>query len=298
VRLGGIEAGGTTFVCVVGDEHGRVDAEVRFPTRDPASTLADVVAFFRDAAATHHLDAFGIAAFGPLELRPTSPRYGYVTASPKPGWRDVDLIGPMREFDLPVAIDTDVNGAALAEARWGAATGLDGFVYVTVGTGIGGGAIIEGRAVHGLVHPEMGHMSVARAPGDVFSGHCPFHGDCFEGMASGSAIAARWGRPAETLSGADLTRAVEIEAWYLAAGLRNIVYAVAPERIVIGGGVIDMPGLFPLVRERLIDALGGYPGLPELTADDFVQPAALGRLAGAKGALLLAHQALRPEGGP
>jgi fructokinase len=298
MRFGGVEAGGTTFVCVVGDEHGRVDAEVRLSTRDPASTLADVVAFFRDAAAARPLDAFGIAAFGPLEIRSTSTRYGYITSSPKPGWRDVDLIGPMRRFDLPVAIDTDVNGAALAEARWGAATGLDAFVYVTVGTGIGGGAVIEGRVVHGLVHPEMGHMSVARAPGDIFPGHCPFHGDCFEGMASGSAIAARWGRPAEALRGPDLTRAVEIEAWYLAAGLRNTVYSLAPERIVIGGGVIGMPGLFPLVRERLIEALGGYPGLPEHARDEFVQPAALGRLAGARGALLLAERALLSGDGP
>lgn len=297
MRLGGVEAGGTTFVCVVGDEHGRVEREARIPTRHPEATLADVISFFEEE--TTPLDAIGVASFGPVELRPTAVDFGSITSTPKAEWSNTDMLGPLRRrFHVPLGFDTDVNGAALAEGRWGAARDLASFVYVTVGTGIGGGAIVDGRPVHGLVHPEMGHVSVERTQGDDFPGHCPFHGDCFEGMASGSAIAARWGRPAEALNGADATRAVEIEAWYLAAGLRNILYTLAPERIVVGGGIIQMPGLFPLVREQLAAALGGYPGLPEHAVDGFVQPAALGQMAGAKGALVLAEHALRSDGAP
>jgi fructokinase len=192
---------------------------------------------------------------------------------------------------VPVGFDTDVNGAALGEGRWGAARGLDSFVYVTVGTGIGGGAVVGGAPVHGLPHPEMGHVSVSRLPGDDFPGICPFHGDCLEGMACGPAIAARWGRPAEELRGDDLRRAVDVEAHYLAAGLRNVVYALAPERIVLGGGVAGLPGLLPSLRARLAGALAGYPGLPEHGGDAFVVPPGLGGAAGAAGALALAEAA-------
>lgn len=291
MRLGGVEAGGTSFVCVVGDEHGRVERAVHIPTRDPHATLADVLAFFGDDPAP--IDAIGVAAFGPLELRPSDARFGFITSTPKPGWANTDLLGPLRGFGVPLAIDTDVNGAALAEGRFGAAQGLRSFVYATVGTGIGGGALIDGRPAHGAGHPEMGHMSVARMPGDAFPGTCPFHADCLEGMASGTALAARFGRAGETLEGADLDRAVETEAWYLATGLRNIVHTLAPERIVIGGGVMAMPGLLPRVREQLARSLGGYPGLAEHGADAFVQPPSLGASAGAKGALLLADRAVR-----
>jgi fructokinase len=265
----------------------------RLPTRDPAATIADAVAFFRAAADDGHpIDALGVASFGPLELRPGHPRHGCITTTPKPGWPGTDLLGPLREaLGVPVALDTDVAAAALAEGRLGATRGVRSFVYVTVGTGIGGGAVVDGTPVHGLPHPEIGHVSVARLPGDELPGVCPFHGDCLEGMASGPAIAARWGRPAEELDGADLARAVEVEAHYLAAGLRNVVYALAPERIVLGGGVARMSGLLPAVRTRLSEALGGYPGLPEQAAADFVVAPALGPAAGATGALLLAESA-------
>ncbi|MGE0026081.1 MAG: ROK family protein [Thermoleophilia bacterium] len=291
--LGGIEAGGTKFVCVVGASPDRIAREARFPTRDPAATIADAVAFFRDAAADGHvIDALGVASFGPVELRPGHPRHGWITTTPKPGWSGTDLVGPLRDaLAVPVGFDTDVTGAALGEGRLGAARGLRTFVYVTVGTGIGGGAVVGGVPVHGLPHPEMGHVSVARLPGDEFPGICPFHGDCLEGMACGPAMAARWGRPAEELSGADLERAVATEAHYLAAGLRNVVYALAPERIVLGGGVAGLPGLLPALRGRLVDALAGYPGLPEQAADDFVVPPGLGAAAGAAGALVLAERA-------
>lgn len=292
--LGGIEAGGTKFVCLVADADGTILAQGRFPTRGPAETMADVLAFFRGAAADgHRPDAIGIGSFGPLELR-AGPGYGRLLTTPKPGWSGTDLVGPLRaELGVPVALDTDVNAAALGEARWGAAQGLDTFVYITIGTGIGAGALVGGRPIHGLVHPEMGHVSVAREPGDDFPGTCPFHGDCFEGMASGPSIAARWGCPGQDLGGEALAEAVRIEARYLAAGLRNIVYSLAPERIVMGGGVINLPGLLPALRERLTGVLAGYPGLAEHSDGAFISIAGLGQMAGPRGTLVLAETAAR-----
>jgi fructokinase len=293
--LGGIEAGGTKFVCLLATDAGAVIEETRFPTGAPHETIAHATAWFRRFVdGGGDLAAIGIAAFGPLELRPDDPRYGHIVTTPKSGWSDTDIVGPIREaFDVPVGFDTDVNGAALAEGRWGAAQGLDDFVYMTVGTGIGGGAIVAGRPVHGLVHPEMGHLAIPRARGDAFAGACPFHGDCFEGMASGTAIADRWGKHAEAMSDDEMIRAVDLEATYLAAGVRNIVYTVAPQRVIIGGGVSSLPGLFPLVRSRLVATLGGYPGLDEHGAESFVVPPGLGGQAGPLGAIALADLALR-----
>ncbi len=297
VRLGAVEAGGTKILCLVGSDLDHIVAQTRIPTGKPAETLAQVLAFFQqEEACGGPLAAIGITSFGPLELRRSHPRYGFIRTSPKPGWSDIDMVGPIRRaLGVPVGFDTDVNGAALGEGRWGAARGLDTFVYLTVGTGIGAGAVVDGRVIHGLGHPEMGHLSVPRQPGDDFAGDCPFHADCLEGMASGAAIAARWGRPAEQLDGDELQVAVQLEAAYLAAGLRNIVYSIAPRRIVIGGGVAGLPGLFPLLSARLSESLAGYPGLPEHAADDFVVPATLGPLAGPAGALVLADHANRPN---
>ena len=291
--FGAIEAGGTKFVCLVASEPGEPVAETSFPTREPEATLARAIAFFQGCAASgRELAAIGIASFGPVELRRSSPRYGFITNTPKPGWSDTDLVGPVEAaLGVPVGFDTDVNGAALAEGHWGAAQGLETFVYLTVGTGIGGGAVVGGRPAHGLVHAEMGHVIVTRQRSDDYSGYCPFHADCLEAMASGPAIAARFGRPAEELEGEALERAVELEAAYLAAGLRNIVYTIAPERIVVGGGVAGLPGLFPILRAKLAEALSGYPGLPEHDSADFVLPAALGQMAGPAGALALAELA-------
>ena len=291
--LGGVEAGGTKFVCVTGLADGTILQRERFDTRDPASTVADMRTFFdRVLQGGQRLAAIGVAAFGPLELRRDHVAYGHIGVTPKAGWSHTDLVGPLAAFDVPVAIDTDVNGAALGEGAWGAAQGLDQFVYLTVGTGIGGGAVVGGATIQGLVHPEIGHVSVARQADDEFAGVCPFHGDCLEGMASGPAIAARWGRPAEELSGDELTRAVDVEAAYLAAGIRNVVYTLAPQRIVIGGGVRNLPGLFPAIRRHLADQLNGYPGLPEQVAEDFVVPAGCGDDAGTMGALALAAAAV------
>jgi fructokinase len=292
VIIGGIEAGGTKFVCVIGDAGGRILHQERIPSRGPRETLAAAAdALRRGAEGLGSLAALGIGAFGPIDLRPGT-RYGHLLATPKPGGAGIDLVAPFREqFGVPVAIDTDVAAAALAEGRWGAARGLQHFAYMTVGTGIGVGVVAGGRPLHGLCHPEAGHVQVARAPGDAFPGICPFHGDCLEGLASGPAIAARWGVPAERLSGESLARAVDLEARYLAQGLRTLIYALAPERIIIGGGVAEMPGLLGRVRARLRDALGGYPGLAEHAADGFVAEAALGPMAGARGALALARDA-------
>jgi fructokinase len=296
-RLGAIEAGGTKVICLVGSDPDHIVRQVRIPTGEPAKTLGQVLAFFQEqVAAGGPLDAIGIASFGPVELRRSHPRYGFITATPKPDWSDLDLVGPVYSaLNVPVGFDTDVNGAALGEGRWGAARGVDTFAYMTVGTGIGVGAVIEGRVLHGLGHPEMGHISVPRQPGDDFPGDCRFHADCLEGMAGGAAIAARWGCPAEQLDGDELRQAVALQAAYLAAGLRNIIYTIAPQRIVIGGSVTALPGLFLLVRSKLAEAMAAYHRLPEHGADDFIVPAALGSLAGPAGALVLADYASQPN---
>ncbi len=294
--FGAVEAGGTKVVCVVGTAPDDIRASTRFDTGEPSLTLDQAIRFFRRAIGDGvALRAIGVGSFGPVELRTTSPRYGHITTTPKPGWSGTDVVGAFAALGLPVGFDTDVNAAALGEGRWGAARGLTTFVYLTVGTGIGGGAVVGGRVAHGLVHAEMGHFSVPRKSGDDFSGSCPFHGDCWEGLASGPAMAARWGRRAEALGGTELEAAVELEAFYLAAGLATIVYTLAPERIVIGGGVSALPGLFPAVRSKLVELLGGYPGLPEHAAEDFVARAALGGMAGPAGALVLAELAVRGD---
>jgi fructokinase len=283
VLYGGIEAGGTKFVCAVGTGPHDIADRVRIPTTSPEETLAGV----RDYFAGRSLDAIGIATFGPVEIRPSQPLYGRLTATPKPGWEGADLVGAVRECaDVPISIDTDVNGAALAEARWGAGVGLGTLLYVTVGTGLGGGAVVGDRTLQGLVHPEMGHVSVDRLAGDTFEGVCPFHGDCLEGMASGTAVEARWGRPASEL-GDDLAEAVEIEAHYLAAGFRQFVYTLAPELIVMGGGVAQITGLHAAVNARLVEMMAGYATQPEHRSG-FVVPPGLGEDSGIAGALALA----------
>ncbi|MEW1724497.1 ROK family protein [Streptomyces sp. NPDC093109] len=298
-RFGSIESGGSKFVCLIGSAPDRIESRTRIPTGEPGPTLDRVTGFFRAAIADEGpLDAVGIASFGPLELRPGHPDHGRLAATPKPGWAGVDVAGTVaKALGVPVAIDTDVNGAALGEGEWGAARGLSTYVYLTVGTGIGGGAVVGGQVLRGLVHTEIGHLLVGRLPGDDFPGVCPFHGDCLEGLAGGDAMARRWGAPAETLTGETLHTALSWEAEYLARGLRNIVYTLAPERIVIGGGISDLPGLLPLVRRALGDTLAGYPGLPEHGRDDFVVRAGLGQLAGAAGGLVLAARAAREAAG-
>jgi fructokinase len=289
--FGGVEGGGTKVVCVIGTGPDAILRMTRIEVTDPITTLAAAVQFFREAVdGGVTMDAIGVGSFGPVELRRGHPRFGFITNTPKPGWSGTDMVVPFAAaFGVPVGFDMDVNAAALAEGRWGAARGLGSFVYLTVGTGIGGGAVVDGRLLRGLGHPEMGHVPVPHKPGDTFAGVCPFHGGCLEGMASGPAVAARFGRRGEELDGTDQVAAVTLVAWYLAAGLSSLVYALAPERVVVGGGLGSMPGLVAATRRALVDRLGGYPGLPEHTDHGFVVPAGLGGMAGPLGTLVLAE---------
>ncbi len=291
---GAVEAGGTKIVCLIGSAPEDVRGEVRIPTGAPEPTLAAVVDFFRTAlAAGQPIAAIGVGSFGPLELRPDQPTYGRILQTPKAGWSGVDVVGPLRAgLGLPVGLETDVNAAALAEGRWGAARGGRSFVYVTVGTGIGGGAVVDGRLLRGLGHPEMGHLALPRLPGDDFDGTCRYHRDCWEGFACGPALAARFGRPPEELTGETLAAALRLEATYLALGLRALVYTLAPERIVLGGGVAELPGLLEAVRDELRRSLAGYPGLAEHADEAFVVRPGLGGRAGVLGALLVAEGAV------
>jgi len=290
-RYGAIEAGGTKWVCAIAGADGTLLARERLPTTTPAETLGRAIAFLRAAGP---LTAVGIGCFGPLDLRAGSPTHGFVTTTPKPGWTSVDVLGPIRDaLGVPVGFDTDVNAAALGEWRRGAGRGLDAFAYVTVGTGIGAGAIVGGRPLHGLVHPELGHVRVPHDRArDPFEGCCPRHGDCLEGLASGEALRRRWGRPPEQL---DEPAAWTLEADYLAAGLLNLICALSPQRVAVGGGVAQRPGLLEAVRARVVELNAGYLAAPELTdasaIESYLVAPALGDRAGVVGAVELARDA-------
>ncbi|MCO7175022.1 ROK family protein [Sporolactobacillus kofuensis] len=288
--LGAIEAGGTKFVCAVGDASGKILATERIATETPEITMEKVIKFFMN----FKIEALGIATFGPVDLDPESGTYGTITSTPKQGWANYPLLKTMKKkLSLPVGITTDVNGAALGELYRGAGKGLNGCLYLTVGTGIGGGAISEGHVLQGMSHPEMGHILLRRHPNDQeFEGICPYHKDCLEGLASGPALQARWGKPARALPSDH--SAWEIEADYLAQALMQYVLIVSPKRIILGGGVMKQAQLFPLIREKLRLYLNNYVAFPELNADidAYVVPPALGDNAGITGALILAKQSL------
>jgi fructokinase len=288
---GAIEAGGTKFNCLVGTGPDDIRAEARFATTTPADTLSQLLAFF--APYRSALAALGVGCFGPVDLDPASASWGFITSTPKPGWRHADIAGPIRQaLEVPVAFDTDVNAAAIGEGRWGAAQGLNHYIYLTIGTGIGGGGVVAGRPVHGLVHPEMGHMRLPHdRAADPFAGVCPFHGDCFEGLASGPALRARWAAPAETLP-ADHP-AWALEAHYVALALANLICTFSPQRLILGGGVMSGEHLFPLIRRQVLHLLNGYIQAPALETeiDYYIVPPALGPRAGVLGALALAQAA-------
>ncbi len=287
--LGTVEAGGTKFVCGVGNETGEIIERISIPTTIPAETMGKVFSFFRDRS----VEAIGIGCFGPLDLDLNSPTYGSITSTPKTAWRMFNILKEMqREFPIPVIIDTDVNAAVLAEHRWGAGKDVSHCLYLTVGTGIGGGAVVDGKVVHGLLHPEMGHILVKRHPKDTFSGNCPSHGDCLEGMASGPAIEKRWGS-----KGTDLFLAHpawELEAYYLAQALVNYIYILSPQRLILGGGVMKQSQLFPLIRKNVLEMLHGYIDKEEIlhSIDRYIVPPALGDNAGLCGGLVLAMSGL------
>ncbi len=297
MSFGGIEAGGTKWVCAIGDGAAGLLATETFPTTTPEETISRAARFFRNSGA---LDGVGVGSFGPIDVRRASPTWGHITTTPKAGWARTDLVATLRAaLGIPVAFDTDVNAAALAESHWGAAIGLDTFCYITVGTGIGGGAIVNGRLLHGLLHPELGHMRIPHDRArDPFDGVCPYHGDCFEGLASGEAIRRRWGRAGEELS-ADAA-VWELESEYLALGLMNVICTMSPQRIILGGGVPKQPTLLPLVRRRLQELLADYFNAAELTRPDaidrYIVPPGLGDQAGVLGAIELARSATQIHG--
>jgi fructokinase len=287
---GGIETGGTKWECAIGTGPDDVRATERLATSTPDETIGRAVAFFEREGP---VDAVGIGSFGPVDARPGSPTWGHVTTTPKPGWAHTDVGQEIRRrLGVPVAFDTDVNAAALGEHRWGAAQGLDTFCYVTVGTGIGGGGMAGGALMHGLMHPEFGHLRIPHdREEDPFDGVCPYHGDCWEGLASGRAIEARWGRSAVEL--AHVEAVWRLEARYLALGLVAAICVLSPQRIVIGGGVMNGPGLLERVRGEVVALLNGYLDLTAAGTDPdgYICPPALGARAGVLGAIALARTA-------
>jgi fructokinase len=289
---GGIEAGGTKWVCAVGTGAGEVLAEERFPTTTPAETINRAVAFFQQHK--NELQAVGVGSFGPVDLHAGSPTYGYITTTPKQHWQFADVVGPLKQaLGVPVGFDTDVNAAALGEHRWGAARGLENFVYLTIGTGIGGGGMVNGRLLHGALHPEMGHMILPQhlAGESSFGGVCPFHGHCLEGLASGPAIEARWGLRAENLP--EEHPAWELEAHYLALGLVNIICVLSPERIILGGGVMHQRQVFTHLHAEVRRLLNDYLRLPQITErmEEYIVAPGLQDQSGVLGAIALAQLA-------
>ena len=272
--------GGTKTDISVGTDPDDMSEPFRVATTEPDETLEAIIDYF----AEHEVAAVGVASFGPLELDPASPRYGAMLFTPKPGWSGTPVFRRLNEgLGVPLVLDTDVNGAARGEGRWGAAQGMSEYVYVTVGTGIGAGIVVRGEPLGGEHHPEAGHIVVSRHPDDNHEGSCPFHGECLEGMAAGPALEARFGRP-ETWPGND--RILDLVVHYLAQGMVNLAYTTAPERIVVGGGVSKLPGFHDRLRDRVGRVLAGYPETRDL--DLLISPPGLGDRSGLAGALLLA----------
>ncbi len=292
ILYGGIEAGGTKFVCAIGSGPDDLRAVTEFPTTTPVETLRQAIAFFHEQAGRAKLAAIGVGSFGPVDPNPASPTFGYITTTPKPRWAQTDLVGTIqRALDVPVGFDTDVNAAALGENRWGAARGLETFIYLTIGTGIGGGGMVNGRLMHGLVHPEMGHIRIPHdRERDPFPGICPYHGDCLEGLASGPAIEGRWGARGETLR--QDHSAWDLEASYLAQAVANLICTLSPERVVVGGGVMQQPRLLPQIQQEVQELLNDYIKAPAIAHDieRYIVAPALGKQAGVLGAIALAER--------
>ncbi len=294
--IAAIEAGGTKFNCALGTPDGKLEITERITTTTPEQTLAEAISFFQYVSKQHGaISAFGIGSFGPLDLNEKSKTYRFITTTPKPGWQNTDLIGALRKrFDVPFGFDTDVNAAALGEYTWGAGRNCDPLLYITIGTGVGGGVLINGKPLHGALHPEIGHLYIPQVISNAphADGICPFHGSCFEGLISGPAIAQRWGAPAESLP-------PEHECWgefstLLALGLVNLTLTLSPQRIILGGGVMHQSHLFPMIREEVQRLLNGYLPVRELTdgIGQFIVPPGLGDKAGILGALALGVEAL------
>lgn len=294
--IGAIEAGGTKFLCAVGTEKGKILEKVRIATGTPKETMQEVVAFFKGFEKS--LGAIGVASFGPLDINPKSKGYGTILATPKLAWRRFNFYKALRKhFSLPIEINTDVNGSAIGEKEWGAARGLDSFLYMTVGTGIGVGGMVQGNFIRGLSHAEMGHIYVPIHPKDPFKGVCPIHKNCLEGLASGPSMMKRWKIP----SALDLPKnhfGWRLEAYYIGLAVTNYILSFSPERIIIGGGVLKQPGLIEEIRENVVAKLNGYLQLEEILhhIDRYIVLPKLKDDAGILGAIALAKGTVSAHG--
>lgn len=281
MKLGAVEGGGTKFVCGIGTADGRIIDTLTIPTTTPEQTLGHVMQYFQQ----HDVAAIGFGSFGPVEIDPGKPLYGSMLKTPKPHWSHFPMLAYLRtQLKMPIVLTTDVNSAALGEVTWGAAAGLDNCLYMTVGTGIGAGAIINGLILHGMSHPEMGHMIVRRHEDDDFAGHCPFHEDCLEGLASGAAIESRVGIKAERLH--EDHAVWDYVSYYIAQAIANIALMLSPKKVILGGGVMKQASLLPKIRDHVKRLINGY--MPPV-GDDWITTPKLGNYSALKGALVLAR---------
>ena len=288
MRLGALEAGGTKMVCAIGDETGKIEERISIPTKTPQETIPLLIDFYQKRG----IDALGIGCFGPLELNPQSEKYGYITTTTKEAWRNFDFLGSMkRALKCPVGFDTDVNGSVLGEVTFGQAKGKSCVLYLTIGTGVGAGIDIEGKLLHGMLHPEAGHVLITKRESDTYKGKCPYHKNCLEGLAAGPAIEGRFGKKAAEL--ADVKEVWDLEADYIAQALTGYILTLSPEMMILGGGVMHQEQLLPLIRQKVTEYLGGYVNTEELKdMDHYIVPASLNDDQGIMGCLELARREL------
>lgn len=287
--LGALEAGGTKMVLAIGDEYGNIKEQIEIPTEIPEITMKRIIEYFKGKS----IEALGVGSFGPIDLNRASKTYGHITSTPKLAWVNYDLAGVLqKELDIPIGFDTDVNASALGEVTFGCMKGLTCGVYLTIGTGIGAGVYINGSLLHGMLHPEAGHVLINRHAEDTFKGICPYHSTCLEGLASGPAIEKRWGQKAVELK--DNEKVWEMEAYYIAQALMGYILTLSPEKIVLGGGVMHQLQLFPLIRLHVKQLLNGYLNTTQLNnIEEYIVPASLADKQGIMGCLELAHQELK-----
>ncbi len=289
--FGALEAGGTKMVMAVGDEGGRILEQRTIPTTTPEETMPQIVEYFKEKIKEKGIVALGVGAFGPVDVVSGSPTYGYILNTSKLAWKNYNLAGTLeKELGIPVGLDTDVNGSCLGEMTYGCAKGLDTVVYITIGTGIGAGIAVGGKLLHGMLHPEAGHMLIAKNSHDPGKSVCPYHDSCFEGLASGPSIEARWGKKAVEL--VDKSIVWELESEYIAKGLVNMILTLSPQKIILGGGVMHQEQLFPMIRSKVITMLNEYYTTKELeNMDSYIVPASLQDDQGVMGAIRLAQLA-------
>ena len=289
--FGALEAGGTKMVCAIGNENGEILEQKSIPTTTPEETMPAILEYFKDK----EIASIGIACFGPIDLNKNSETYGYITSTPKIPWRNYNIVGAVKDaLKIPVGFDTDVNGSLLGEVTWGCAKGLTDAVYFTIGTGVGAGIMTNGKMLHGMLHPEAGHVKMVPRSGDTYKGKCPYHGTCFEGMAAGPAIEERWGAKAVQL--ADREEVWDLESYYIAQALMGIVLTLSPQKIILGGGVMLQKQLFSMIREKMLKELNGYIQAKELAdIDNYIVPASLNDDQGIMGCIKLAMNSLEEE---